>query len=256
MAHAELCCGFYRGSIYLKEYGNATAGLLPVGNAEFSISQSTKEITQPNFQSLGGSACKIAFSDTLNLDLKLHCTSPENLAMAFLGTVTEATHAIVTDELHHVSVGGELIPLNFVPDKTQPITVTYGTTPTTATLGTHYVVTNAGILVIDAPANPLIGVNIKVTYTHGKNYVIDMQTVTPKTFYFVLDGFQVGDSSEVPVVLKVWKVKFSPAESFAFIAGEDFASIDLKGEILRDESVLVGSKFAKLEFGISNGPVI
>ena len=81
MAHSGLCCGLYRGSIYLRDLSNPNAALLPVGNAEATINQAMTEITTPNFQSLGGNACKVEYPESVTIDLVLHCTSPENLAM-------------------------------------------------------------------------------------------------------------------------------------------------------------------------------
>ena len=67
MAHEELCCGLYRGKFYLQDLSDPSAPLLPVGNAEATISQTLTEITQPNFQSLGGSACKVEFVESVSL---------------------------------------------------------------------------------------------------------------------------------------------------------------------------------------------
>lgn len=250
MADSGLCCGLYRGTFYLKDLSSPTSALLEVGNAEAEITQELTEIEQPNFQSLGGTACKVSYVESVNLGLTLHCTKPENLAIAFMGTVSQLTGTEVEEELHPVYAKGELIPLNFVHDGTTPIVVTGpGGTPTYA-LNTDYIVTKAGIIITEASTIPVIGGNIEITYTYGDNWKVDAQTVAQKEFLVVLDGFNVAEGGEEkPVVLKAWRVKFAPTESFSLISGTDFASIAVNGEILRDETKLTGSKFFTVEFG-------
>lgn len=249
MAHSGLCCGLYRGTFYLKDLSSPNSALLSVGNAEANITQEMTEITTPNYQSLGGSACKVEYPESVNLELTLHCTSPENLAMAFLGQSAQLSGAAVTNELHAVNAVEELIPFNFVPNKSIPFVVTDITGVTTYDLDDDYTVTNSGIKITLGSAIPVIGGNIKVSYTYGANWKIDAQTVSQKEFFVVLDGVNVGESGEKAVVLKAWKVKFAPAESFALISGSDFASISLNGEILRDETKGTGSKFFTVEWG-------
>lgn len=246
MAHSGLCCGLYRGSFFIKDLSDPNAALLPVGNAEATIGQELTDISQPNYESLGGNACKVSFVNSVSLALTLHCTSPENLAIAFMGQASQKTGAAVTSEAHTVRAEGELIPFEHVPDKTVPVVVKSGAT--TFVLNTDYILTQAGIIILEGSAiTP--GTNITVDYTYGDNWVVEAQTVAQKTFMVVLNGVNVGEDGEKPVVLKAWRVKFAPTDSFALISGEEFASLALNGEILRDESKATGSKFFKAEFG-------
>lgn len=246
MAHSGLCCGLYRGSFYLRDLSDPNGALLPVGNAEANITQALTEITQPNFQSLGGNNCAVSFVDSVNLALTLHCTSPENLALAFMGEYGQKEGGTVVSEEHTVNAVHELVPFEHVPSKTQPITVTSGAT--TYILNTDYIVTNAGIQIIEGTTIPM-GSEIQISYSYGENWYVDAQTVAQKTFEVVLDGMNVGEEGSRAAVLKAWRVKFSPTDSFALIAGTEFASIALNGQILRDESKVIGSKFFKVEFG-------
>src|SRR5690606_5113445 len=110
--------------------------------------------------------------------------------------------------------------------------------------GTDYVKTNAGIEIIDDSTIPVDGSLIEVSYDYGNNWYVDAQTLGQKEYELVLDGFNAGEGDGGrPFVLKAWKVKFSPAESFAIISGTEFASLSVSGEILRDESKTTGSKF-------------
>lgn len=251
MAHQELCCGLFRGSIYLKDTSDANAALLPVGNAEISITQTLTEITQPNYQSLGGNACKVAYPETIGMELTMHCTNPTNLAIAFMGDAYQKTAGSVTDEQHVVHAEEELIDFVNVPDVAYTITVTSEDGLTTYVKDTDYSVTQAGIVILEG-TTIVMGSTIQVSYQYGANWVIDAQTVAQKTFYVVLDGVNVGEDGQKPVVLKAWRVKFNPTETFALISGTEFASLALTGEILRDDSKSVGSKFFKIEASNTN----
>src|SRR5690606_8409568 len=114
----------------------------------------------------------------------------------------------------------ELIPFEHVPMKSAPIVVTSGLTTYQADV--DYVLTNAGIQIIEGSTIAL-GSEIEVSYSYGENYFVDAQTVAQKTFLVVLDGMNVGEDGSKPVVLKAWRVKFSPTDSFALIAGTEFA---------------------------------
>lgn len=244
--HSGLCCGLFRGEFYIKDLSNQNSGLVSLGNAEATITQEMTTISQPNFTSLGGSNCQVDYVDSVSLDLTLHCVNPENLAIGFMGSSYQKTGATVASESHTVFVKDSLIAFENVPDKTLPITVESGAD--TFVEGTDYVVTNAGIKI---PETSTIdeGTVLEISYTYGDNWKLDAQTVSQKEYMVVLDGVNVGEGGETAVVLKAWKVKFAPTDSFALISGTDFASLAVSGEILRDQSKVQGSKFMTVEWG-------
>lgn len=246
MAEGGLCCGLYRGTFYMRDLSDPEGALLSVGNAEATITQSMTEITTPNFQSLGGNACKVEYPESVGLDLVLHCMSPDNLARAFLGEAFQKLGDDVTDEKHTVRAYGELIAFENVPDKTS-IAVS-DVMSTAYTVNVDYTITNAGIIITEDSNIPL-NTELFISYSYGKNWKIESQTVSQKSFEVVLDGVNVGGEGNRAVVLKAWKVKFAPTDSFAVISGSNFASINFSGEILRDESKNTGSKFFNVEFG-------
>lgn len=246
---ADICCGLYRGTFYARDLGNPSAGLLSLGNAEATINQEMEEITVENFQSLGGNACSVTFPSSYTLDLTLHCMSPKNLAMAFLGEAYQKNNNAVIDEEHVAHSENELIAFAHVPNHAaQDIIVTNEAGTVTYQLNTDYVLANAGLKIMEG-SSIVMGDKIKVSYTYGDNWVIDTQTTSQKTFEIVLDGMNVGeDGGERPVVLKAWRVKMSPTDSFTLI-GSEFAQIEITGEILRDNSKVTGSPFMQIEFG-------
>lgn len=246
MAHSGLCCGLYRGKFYIRNLNVLDAPLMPVGNAEAEIAQTLTDIVQPNYQSLGGNNCKVSYVESVSLNLTLHCTSPENLALAFLGEVSKLTAGSVVDELHDVNSIHELIPLKYVATKA---TIVVTKAATTYVAGVDYVVNNAGIEIIEGSTILTDGTPIEISYSYGANYKVDAQTIGQQEYEVVLDGVNVGEDGEKSVVLKAWKVKFAPTDTFALISGTDFASTQLNGEILRDESKVTGSKFFTIEWG-------
>jgi len=165
--------------------------------------------------------------------------------MAFLGEASQLTAGTVTNEPHTVRSVDELIAFENAPDKALPIVVSAGVTIFVE--NKDYVITNAGIKIIAGTTIPM-NTDITVDYSYGANWIVEAQTVAQKTFEFVLDGANYGEDGQRAVVLKAWKVKMAPTDSFVVI-GSEMASINLSGEILRDESKATGSKFFKAEFG-------
>ena len=236
----------------MRDLSDPNAPLLSVGNAEATITQSMSETTVPNFQSLGGNACSVSYPESVGIDMTLHCTSPDNLARAFLGEAVMKDGGSVIEEEHVVNSIDELVPLNHIPDKAS--IVVEDESANAYTINADYAVTNAGIKVVEGSSIPL-GSTIRVSYTYGKNWIVEAQTVGQKTFEVVLDGANYGEDGTRAVVLKAWRVRLSPTDSFALISGSEFASIALSGEILRDDSRVSGSKFFNVEFATESESV-
>lgn len=246
MAHqGGLCCGLYRGTIYMRDLGVVNSPLLSIGNAEVTINQTMASSTVPNFQSLGGNACQIDYPESVTMDFVLHCTSPDNLARAFLGEAFQKSGSAVIDESHVVNSDEELIAFENAPDKTSIIVKDELGNP--YEVNKDYIVTNAGILTIEGTSIPM-GSTIFIDYQYGNNWVVEAQTVAQKTFEVVLDGANYGEDGTRAVVLKAWRVRLAPTDSFTLIA-TDFANLNISGEILRDDSRPTGSKFFSVEFG-------
>ena len=163
MAHQDgLCCGLYRGTFYMRDLSDPNAPLLSVGNAEATITQSMTETTVPNFESLGGNSCSVSYPESVGIDMTLHCTSPDNLARAFLGEALMKDGGTVNEEEHVVNSIGELVPLNHIPDKAS--IVVEDEVANAYTINEDYAVTNAGIKIVEGSSIPL-GSTILVSYT-------------------------------------------------------------------------------------------
>ena len=242
-----LCCGLFRGTIYLKDLSDPNAALLSIGNSELDISPSVEEISVDNFESLGGKACFLPYINSVRIQMNNRCAKPENLAKAFLGEAFQKTGNSVFDEEHVANDVNELIPLENVPAP-ESVVVTNEGGQTTYTVNEDYIVTSAGIKILES-TSMVLPETLKISYEYGENWTIDALTTSQKEYLMVLDGVNVGANGSRAVVLKAHRVKLAPTDTFTVIGGTDFASINFTGEILRDESKPSGSKFFNIEFG-------
>jgi hypothetical protein len=249
----DFCCQLIRGEVFLRKLSATSPnpnGLLPVGNVtEFSVSHEVTEIEQANYQSLGGTTCKVSYVNGANLNLTMGCIKAKNLALAILGDgeFENVAGAAVLNEVHRVNAIGELVLFNFIPDPTVAIVVTNVGGLTTYAAGVDYERTPHGIKILEGSTITL-GANILVDYTYGSNTLINALTQSQSDYEVVLAGINAAGGSETPVKFQAFKVKFNPTEEFSLI-GDNLATISLVGEILRDETKLTGSKFYKFEMG-------
>lgn len=249
MSEKGLCCGFYRGSIFLRDLSNPRGAPLPIGNAEITLNQSMSTISTPNYESMGGNACELTQVDTIGVSLIVHCTKPTNMAKAFLGSAVEKKQDSVTDEEHTVYQEGQLIALDNVP---LPETIVVKDSLGTFTEGEDYIVTSAGIIISEGSSITPDTV-LKISYEYGKNWRVDAQTASQKNFEIVISGNNYGEAGNIPFVFKGHKLKLSPSDTFQLIGGQDFSSINLNGSLLPDDSKATKaelSKFFYIEFGM------
>ena len=113
------------------------------------------------------------------------------------------------------------------------VVVTDGTGVTTYTAGSDYEVRPAGIYIL--PGSTIAdGTSILIDYDYGAGDVIEAITNSGKEWEMVFEGLNEARSDK-PVVVDIYRLKFSPAQSVDFI-GDDYASLQLTGEALKDTS--------------------
>jgi hypothetical protein len=233
----DICCSLFRGKVYLQKEGTGNP-LLEVGNVtSFEVTHDLTEITQENYQSLGGDNCQLEYVSSVNLNATLGCLKVRNLALALQGQGSYENIAAdsVTGEQHTVNAEGELIDFNRVPDRTGTIVVTDEATGlTTYVAGTDYQVVGSGIVILEGTTIPL-GSDILVDYDYGANSLITALTSGQGTYKVVFDGVNFGEDGQRPVVFKAFRVRFSPTETLSLI-GDEFATLEVTGEILIDSS--------------------
>jgi len=251
----DLCCTLLRGTVYLREAVNSgtnTNPLLPVGNVtEFSISHEVTEVTQANYQSLGGTACKVSYVESADLNMTIGCLKARNWALATQGNGSYDNVAIdtVTDEAHTVNAQGELIEFANVPDQSIAVEVTDSAGTTTYDEGDDYIRVPAGIEIVVGGAITA-ATDILVDYGYGANTLIGALTTGQKEFEVVFSGVNEGETGQRPTKFKAYRVKFNPTEEISLL-GDEFATLTVTGELLRDSSKMDAGagQFYFLEFG-------
>lgn len=179
----------------------------------------------------------------MGVNLTLLDLSPENLAIALRGTASEdVSAATVTDEAH-TAYAGALIPLDFLPDTSQTVTVVInpGATPTSTTQDTDWTLTRAGITIIEGGAIT-DGSTIGVSYTKALQSMVEAMTESATEFELIFDGLNEAQSGKA-VTVRVHRLKFSPAQGLNLI-GDEFAELALEGTALIDTSI-TGSNLSK-----------
>lgn len=227
-----------KGPIYAGEKG---AALLPVGNCSaLNFAVSENKISQPDYTSAGGGAAnEVSRIDEVTGSLTLLDLSPKNLALAYRGATSIVAGGVsVTDE-RHIAYVGALLPLDDLPDITDPgtsITVTKDPdgTPAVMVLNTDYEVTRAGIVVLEGGAladSDEVGID----YDKADSVVMQALVESGKEFYLVFDGLNEAQSGKA-VAITAHRIKFSPTQGTSLI-GDEFAELPLEFSVLSDPSV-------------------
>lgn len=224
-----------KGEIHLQARDGASP-LLPVGNcSELTVSfeedtKSALDFTSPG----GGEANSLTRITAFTGNIKHLDISAANLALALRGASSIIAAGAVTDEQHAcVGVENELIPLDFLPDAAQPITVKDTQASTTLVAGTDYEATRIGIRILSGASIGTQGV--KVSYTKAAQEVMQALVASGQEFRLVFNGLNEAQSGK-PVNITIHRVKFSPAQGLSFI-GDDFAEMDTGFNALSDGNI-------------------
>lgn len=208
------------------EFGN-------VNEATFSADEERVELR--DYESTGGGNCNVVSRlTTPQLTLTVSNLCPGTLAIGLRAGVTATAGGAQTDEAH-TAYDDSLTQFTYLPDVTQSITVTgSGGTPTYV-LDTDYTVANTGIVTLSSGSIG-DGTAIEVDYTSLGTSRIESLINTASEYEIILDGINEAQSNS-PFSVKFHKVKFSPLAALPFIATDDFATIELVGEVLADSTI-------------------
>ena len=221
------------GSIYLKP-ADGSAPLLPVGNVsefKFSFEEDKKELK--NYLGGGGNRNTLSRISGISASLTAHDFTAENLAMALRGSATAGSTVAIDDEPHTChGVADELIPLDKIPDLTKSITVK-DSLDSTLTEGDDYMLTKAGIKVLEGGGIDNLGVT--VSYTPLASNMVQALIESGKEFVLFMEGLNDAQDGKA-FNIRVHRVKFSPVQNLDFIS-DDFASIPLELDVLADTSI-------------------
>ena len=233
-----------KGSIYLEEIGG-NMGLLPFGNCPeltLAFAEDKKEMTDSEGAG-GGIVASVSRISGVTGSISALSISKENIALALRGLISTESVTAVTDEAK-VVYQGAFVEFDKVPDPST-IVVKDETDTTTYVAGTDYEIKSSGIVIL-ATGNITSGDSVKLSYTPIGAVVVESLATSAKEYRMVFDGLNEADSGN-PVELTCHKVKFSPAQALSLIS-DDFATLPLSFDILKDESVAgsTKSKFARI----------
>ena len=235
-----------KGTIYIRERGS-TEGLLTLGNCSgFDLAFNTDKKEQKDYESAGGalvaSDSRISSVTGSVTALSFHS---RNLALALRGLVNVIAGGAQVAE-PHVAYADSLVPFDFLPDKSQAITVTSVGGTVTYVAGVDYVLKNSGIRIVDTGAIADAS-TIEVNYTSENQYSIEGLTVSGKEYELVFDGLNEANTGKA-VRLTNHKVTITPTQALAMIA-DDYGELPLEFDILKDETKdgSTESQFVKIE---------
>lgn len=222
------------GKAYLREYG-AAAPFVEVGNASavnFGVTEQAitlQDYTKPG----GGTYNEVKRIESVDLNMTLHDLSPENLARAFLGTISTHSAATVTAE-EVVAYKGGFVPLAHVPASITSVAGPSGSP--TYDAGDDYEFRDGGLWIPEGSgiADPVSGAaNLEVTYATAAQDTVEAMTVSAKDYEFVFVGLNEARSGK-PVRVEAFRVKFGPAQALALVSADEHAALEVAGKVQAD----------------------
>jgi len=226
-----------KGKVYMdgRQIGN-------VSELTLSVQEEKKELQ--DFTSAGGGLYNsLRRITSVEMSMIMHDYSAENLSLALFGTVTAVAASGVVGEAQTTpaDVSSDiLLQTDNVVDMTVAMTATgYAT-------GTDFTQVPSGMVIL---ASGSIGASTGLAINYTKKAVDVVQTLTTaaQEFVLVFDGLNEAQSGD-PVVIKVHRAKFGGAQDLSVI-GDDFGSIQLTGDILKDTTITTAglSQYAEIK---------
>ena len=228
------------GEVKMREVG-AEAPFVVIGNC--SVLQFSAEVDSKELQNFmrpgGGTYAKVDRIGSVGVNITVHDLDGKNLAMASNGLAsTKAGDTGETESL--AAYGGGTTPFAFPPKKINSVKdeatgmITYDEGPED-----DYIMTPSGIYIPDGSSivDPVGGAaNIAVDYDYDDLQIVQAVASSGKEFEFLFEGLNEVES-DAAVIVRAYRVKFSPAQNIDFI-GDDFAGLELAGTALPDTSIV------------------
>lgn len=221
------------GKVFMREYGSSAA-LLHVGNAgklDFSVSEDVKE--QKDYTAGGGgTVAEVRRISAVEAGIQLFDLDKNNIAKAVFGTASSLTAGPVSAEAQTAYVGG-IVPTNKPINTGASVTVKDVTDATTYVAGEDYTVSSGGITILSG-SDIEDGDVIHITYSSLAHDIIEALTTNAKEYELFFEGMNEAKDGRA-VNVKAHRIKFGATQLLSLI-GDDFASIELKGKLLRDNT--------------------
>jgi hypothetical protein len=205
--------------------GTPFIGGVDIGNtSQLTVTHTYEEKSLLNYQGGGGNDDYFKRLTKVSISLAARNVSVATLESAFGGTATAIAAGSVTAETHTAGPQGTYISLNGLQNLTAPLTVTG------AVEGTDYIRRRGGIITI-VGGGIAEGDDVSFSYTSLSGQKIQALLYSALDRELVFDG--VNERTQNPWKARFFNVSWAPSDSFEFI-GDDFASFNISGEVLRD----------------------
>lgn len=217
------------GKVYGRVFGSASPlrELGEVSELKISADEEVKQLA--DHTGGGGNYATARWIKAVTASMTLHDLNLENLKLALRASATTAAQGTVTDEPHTAYVDG-LLRLAHPQPSAVAITGTGGTP--TYTAGTDYEVRPGGIYILDGVIAD--GAAVLVSYSYAGHDVVEALTQGATVLELSFEGINRADDDK-PVIVDVYKISLAPVKDLSLI-GDDFANLQLDGELLKDNS--------------------
>lgn len=218
---------------------------LAIGNVEelqISIKNDTEKVM--DFQNAGGGLYdQIDNIQDVGLSMTLTDHSPENVAIALMGSSAAVAGGTVTAEVF-VAHLGQLVRTAKVGISAVTVTNSAGTT--TYVAGTDYEVTRSGIIPLSGGTMVEASSN-KINYTYPAQHEVEAATTSQAEYYMVFDGLNEARSGKASIV-DIWRLKISPADALQLIS-KSAGRMKINGSALLDDTRPAGkSKYFRVTY--------
>ena len=223
-------------------YPHKMRDLGEVSMAEINIDSEDKE-RMSHRNPAGGLSCSFSRIKKATLKLKADCADADNMALATLGLRADVLAGVVLSEAHVLikpDCGAVAIPLDYLPDPTQPLTVTNLGGTVTYVNGVDYFIKNGSLFVppdssIPDSLAPLYAPVMEVNYTRRPQQQIQGAMLPSGFFALQFAGFEVGSGQVDGFLAGVRYAKIKPSN--IKLIGDDFQEIDMEFDLLPDPAL-------------------
>jgi hypothetical protein len=213
-----------------------------VSKAEIKYDLDKKERKSHRYPA-GGLSCSFSQIKGATLNMTLDCTNADNIALAILGKKTDVLSAAVLAEQRLVikpSCDAVAIPLKFMMDIKQPLSVTNVGATVTYVNGVDYFVRNghlyvpAGSSIADSTA-PSFLPTIEVNYTRRNQQQVQGGLVSGNFVALQFAGFEIGSGDVDGYFAGVRYAQVNPTG--LDLINDDFDKIDLEFNLLPEPTL-------------------
>jgi len=226
------------GLVLMRKAGEKSP-MRAVGNcSELSVSFSTNDKTLTDFTQAGGGVyASVSRIESIEVKMKLHDMSPENLAMVLFGDATKITGSEVSGEKQIAK------PNSFVATDKMAKSISSLKSGGKELIENKDFFFSRGVIEFENSDNiKPEGTEIEIDYKSEDTSIIEAITTSGGTYELFFAGMnEVRDGKKVNV--RIFAVKVGAAQDLSFI-GEDFAAIDVTGTALRKTGAVGAGKSA------------